>query len=62
MGKFLFFGVCLDSNDPKRAGRIRAVLDEDRGEAHTAFAESMRRKAANLRESRRRQNRRIRRR
>lgn len=27
----MFFGVCLDSNDPARAGRIRAVLDEDRG-------------------------------
>lgn len=35
MGKFLFFGVCLDSNDPKRAGRIRAVLDEDRGDSQT---------------------------
>tara|TARA_R100000908_G_scaffold42998_1_gene20117 strand:+ start:5505 stop:5897 length:393 start_codon:yes stop_codon:yes gene_type:complete len=35
---------------------------EDRGEANTSFAESMRRKAANLRESRRNQNRRIRRR
>ena len=35
---------------------------EDRGEAHTEFTESMRRRVANLRESRRNQNRRIRRR
>ena len=29
MAKVLFFGVCVDSNDPAKAGRIRAVLDED---------------------------------
>ena len=27
--KIIFFGVCVDSIDPAKAGRIRAVLDED---------------------------------
>lgn len=27
--KIIYFGVCVDSNDPAKAGRIRAVLDED---------------------------------
>ena len=27
--KIIFYGVCLDSNDPLMAGRIRAVLDDD---------------------------------
>lgn len=35
MAKVIFFGVCVDANDPAKAGRIRAVLDEDRGEQQT---------------------------
>ena len=27
--KIVYYGVCLDSNDPLMAGRIRAVLDDD---------------------------------
>ena len=27
--KIIFFGVCVDSIDPSKSGRIRAVLDED---------------------------------
>jgi hypothetical protein len=29
MAKVIYFGVCIDSNDPSKAGRIRAVTDED---------------------------------
>jgi len=29
MAKVIYFGVCVDSNDPSKAGRIRAVTDED---------------------------------
>lgn len=29
MAKVIFFGVCVDANDPAKAGRIRAVIDKD---------------------------------
>jgi hypothetical protein len=39
--KIIYYGVCLDSNDPLMAGRIRAVLDDDfKGESPKNYDES----------------------
>jgi len=39
--KIIYYGVCLDSNDPLMAGRIRAVLDDDfKGEPPKNYDES----------------------